>query len=205
MHEDFLIYPLVKGGVARAAGAARWALAAVVLGSLAEIALSPFATPLAALSGLLAQVALAAAFLLLFLVGGWGHICLLAGQGIYLTRWSVPLLIFFSAVWVLCALWALVSAEPLLVNQAVLPLVLAVVGCCTVWLNLPRAAAAPRKLFIRLGVLPAVLLLVVVSDVPGPMLLLALPLKALALWLAWRPLRQLAAVAPRVVGLPPKE
>ena len=73
----------------------------------------------------------------------------------------------------------------------------------TALINLPRMAAAPWQLQVKLVLLPLLLLLVLFFDIPGLVLACA-GLKLLTAFTASNPLRQLAAAAPRIISLPPR-
>ena len=88
-------------------------------------------------------------------------------------------------------------------RQAELPLILGVIMLGAAVVNIPRMAAAPWQLQVRVVALP-LLLLIYCTDVPGLLVFCAV-FKLLAAWVAAAPLRLLADFAPRIISMPETE
>lgn len=203
---EWLIFPAVKRAVAGMASAAAWGyvlLAALWLLGLVPVLLWEGETmPVAAAAFLVLSAALRtllAALLLftLYMLALWGHHVLLAGRGLAATRWILLLLLPMLVLHLLCEACFCLSGAPLLVNQALLPVVLYTSLATAVALNWFCMAALPLRL--RLLLLCFAWLLVVQYVLAVPVLLLLLPCVGFPL------LRRLACMAPRVVSLPPRE
>ena len=124
-------------------------------------------------------------------------------QNIFLAAMSVFLV---GVVFTLGAIYSRISHLYTL-SELLLELfspILAVLVLLTAVVNIPRMAAAPWKLQVQLVALPLLLLLIFAFDAPG-FILVSAAFKLLAAALASNPLRQLAAAAPRIISLPPRD
>ena len=136
-------------------------------------------------------------------LAAWSHTVLLAERGNVITRWlawvGAILAPLAPAGWI----YTFFSGKLLLYRQGELPFILTTLLFLTALINLPRMAAAPWQLQVKLVLLPLLLLLVLFLDIPGLVLACA-GLKLLTAFTASNPLRQLAAAAPRIISLPPR-
>ena len=204
MPEEWVLFPLVKGAVARASRVARWVLWGSVAGTALELLLSLAGLPLLSVfCGLLAEVFQSLLLLLLVLLMMWCHRTLAAQRGLPLTRAALWLALPAAGADVANALFGLVTGRVLLAGATLLqPVVLAVL-LLTILLNLPLLSAASMRLRAELVGVGLLLAAVWVCNAPGPMLLVLLPLKIGLALLLHRLLGLLAGVAPRMIALPP--
>ena len=201
---EYHILPQVRRVVGQCATVARFVLWSCALLALAELVLLPLRFPLAGiLCGLLSGTLLALGLALLAVVLAWGHTVLLAGQGNVLTRWLVRVGACLAPLLPLCWVYTLFSGRLLLYRQAELPLILGSILLGAALVNIPRMAAAPWPLQVRIVALPALLLLVYCTDMPG-LLVFSAVFKLLTAWVAASPLRLLADFAPRIISMPEK-
>ena len=202
---EYPILPAVRRLVAILAAAARYALVACAWLALAEPLLFMLYLPLGGIAcGMASSFLLQVAVALVVLVATWGHMVLLAGQGIVVTRWMLVACAWLAPVSPVCWVYTLFSGKLLLYRQEELPFILCVVLLLAVLLNIPRMAAARWQLQLRVALVPLLLLLVLCCDVPG-MVLPCLVFKVLSAWLAAAPLRGLQSAAPRIISMPERD
>lgn len=199
---EYHLLPVVKTSVARVAALTRWVLILTAALAVAELVLLPLYLVLPGIvCGMASSFLQGCALALLVVLGAWCHAVLLAGQGVLLTRWLLRVGAVLAPLLPICWGYTLVAGRLLLYRQAELPLILVVLLVAGSLFNIPRMAAAPWQLQVRVAALPLVLLVVQLCDLPG-LLLPCAAAKLLAAWLAAAPLRQLAAIAPRIISMP---
>ena len=202
---EYHLLPVVKRCAGHLATALRWVLVACALLAVAELVLLPLHQVLAGiLCGIVSSFLLQLGLCLLVVLAAWCHAVLLAEQGTVVTRWLLRVGAILSPLAPICWAYTLFSGELLLYRQAELPLILGVLLLVAALVNIPRMAAARWHLQLRVVVLPLLLLLVQLCDVPGLLWICAV-FKLLAAWLAFSPLRLLASLAPRIISMPDKE
>ncbi len=133
----------------------------------------------------------------LYLLALWCHQVLVAGRGTAVTRWLLLFLLLFAFLHPVCEARLLLSGKPLLANQLLLPAVLYTVLPCVFALNWFRMAALPLR--YRLLLLCFLLALLGNYILCGSLCVFLLPC------FSFVPLRRLAAYAPLIVSLPPKD
>lgn len=204
MKDDFYIYPAVKKAASYIASACGWILIICCVLSVLEIAL--------AMGGLLgAAIAFGAVSQLLFfvqlsmlgLLTLWCHTVLLGDRGTAISHFLCLLSIPFILLLPITQVYALVTHESLITNQEIYPFIICLILLLTALLNIPKMAAAPLLLKLRIVFFPFFLLGIAVTDFPG-LLPIALAFKLGAAALAAGPLFQLANLAPRLVSMPEK-
>ncbi len=202
---EYHLLPFVKRTVAVLASTTRYTLTACAVLALAELALLPLRFPVAAiLCGLISSFLLPLGTALLAVLVAWCHAVLLAGQGMLLSRWLVrvgAVLAFFVPI---CWGYSYMTGRLLLYRQAELPLILGLLILGAALCNIPKMAAAPWQLQVRVVVLPLLLLAAYCFDVPGGLVFCSVA-KILAAWVAAQPLRLLASYAPRIISMPEKD
>lgn len=204
MPDEWILFPLVKGAVARASRVARWMLWGSVAATALELLLTLAGLPLLAVGfGLLAEALQAVLLLLLVLLMMWCQRTLAAQRGLGLTRAALWFALPFAGADVANALFGLVTGRVLLAGAALSQPVVSAVLLLTLLLNLPMVSAAPLRLRAELVGVALLLAAVCVCNAPGFMLLLLLPLKLGLALLLHRLLGLLAGVAPRIIALPP--
>ncbi len=202
---DCYLFPAVKRAVSLLAVVTRYALVACAVMALAELVLLPLHLVLPGIvcglvSAFLAKLQVA----LLLVVAVWCHVVLLAGQGVALTRWLVWLGGLLAPLVPISWGYSLLTGELLLYRQGELPMILGVFLLVAAVLNIPRMAAAPGLLQVRVVAVPVLMLAAVCLDVPG-LLLPCAAVKVLLASVASFPLRELARVAPLVISLPERD
>lgn len=215
--EEMLIFPAVKRAVSQLAKVTAWgfvAAAALWLLGLALLVVAVMLFPVAELpeempvwasameSALLicgagCEFLLALLLPCLYLLALWCHQVLVAGRGTAVTRWLLLFLLLFAFLHPVCEGWLLLSGKPLLANQMLLPAVLYTALPCVFALNWFRMAALPLR--YRL------LLLCFLLALPGNYILMGSLCVLLLPCFSFVPLRRLAAYAPLIVSLPPKD
>lgn len=202
LQSDYYILPAVKRAAGVVADVLRYSLLACAVMALAEPALLLLRLPMAGiLCGMVSSFLLQWSLAVLLLLAAWCHPVLLAGQGVVLTRWLVRLGAMLSPLVPVCWVYSLATGELLLYRQAELPLILGIILVVTSLINIPKMAAAPWSLQARVVALPILLLVAYSCDIPG-LIMFSVVCKLLAAWLAARPLRQLAYLAPRIISMP---
>ena len=201
---EYHILPVVRLWIARLSAVTRYTLVACAISALLEPLLLIAHLPLPGIAcGLVSTVFLYTGICLLMLLTAWSHTVLLAERGNVITRWlawvGAILAPLAPAGWI----YTFFSGKLLLYRQGELPFILTTLLFLTALINLPRMAAAPWQLQVKLVLLPLLLLLVLFFDIPGLVLACA-GLKLLTAFTASNPLRQLAAAAPRIISLPPR-
>lgn len=200
--DEYLLFPMVRNAVAHMANTAAWMAVLAAALAVAELALLVIGLPIGLLCG--AASALCAAFLLgiVGLLLPWCQIVLFAERGYSLTRYLFLFLGFFTLCHVVCTLYQMLASVPLLPQQWQLPLILPPLLLITAGANWNKTAALPTKTHIRIAMSFLFYTLAMICDIPA-MLPVCLIFKIICAVLAFRPLRQLAALAPRVIDLPP--
>lgn len=200
---EYHILPVVRLWIARLSTATRYTLVACAVLALLEPLLLIAHLPLPGIAcGLLSTVSLYTGIALLVILAAWSHTVLLAERGNIITRWLAWVGALLAPLAPICWIYTLFSGKLLLYRQGELPFILTTLLFLTALINLPRMAAAPWPLQLRLILLPLFLLLVLFCDIPGLVLACA-GLKLLTALVASNPLCQLAAAAPRIISLPP--
>ena len=199
---EYHILPAVRSSAGGLATALRWVLAACAVLAVAELVLLPMRLVLPGIvCGMVSTFLLLLGICMLAVLASWCHTVLLAGQGVVITRWLLRMGALLAPLAPACWAYTLFSGSLLLYRQAELPLILAVLLLSAALVNIPRMAAAPWQLQLRIAALPLLLLVVQVCDVPG-MLWICTAFKLLTAWVAAAPLRQLAHLAPRIISMP---
>lgn len=202
---EYPVLPVVRQIVAKLATAARYILIASAGLGLAEPALLLLYQPLVAIvCGMISTLLLHVGLALVVILAIWCHLVLLAGGGAFITRWLLAACAMLAPLSPICWIFTLFSGRLLLYRQGELPLLLCLVLLFSAIMNLPRMAAAPRKLQACVIALPVLLLLAFCTNAPG-FIIICLVFKLLAALLARKPLRLLASAAPRIISLPPKD
>lgn len=202
-HDEWLILPAVRPWVSRLAACCAWLAAGSAALAAAEILLALGNAAPSLLCGLLSHAATELLFILSVPLILWCHIVLAAQRGLTATRYLLLFCLLFTALHAVCCVFTAVTGELLLALQGLLPLLLPLLVHTAMAANWHHIAALPRFMRFRIIAAPVCIPLICVTDIPGS-ILLAVLFKALLCWAVWAPLRQLAAFAPRVVGLPPK-
>lgn len=214
--EEMLLYPVVKQAVSVLARVTAWGYVAVALLWLAGLLLLGFGyacvsvfgaepitdvvsllTVMSVCTYVLSQLLYALLLPCLYVTAIWCHEVLLAGRGLGLTRWMLLFLLLFSFLCPVCEIYTAVTGKLLLLNQFILPPVLATAPAAAVVMNWGCMTAAPLRLRVLLVLFGGALVLSYLAS--GSLVLLLLPL------VAWKPLRALARYAPLVASLPPVE
>lgn len=199
---EYHLLPLVKRAVAVLAHVCRYSLVGCAVLAVAELALMLLRLPLAGiLCGMVSSLLLPWSLAVLVVLAAWCVPVLLAGQGVWLSRWMLRLGALLALLVPLCWGYSMVAGKLLLYRQSELPLILGVLLLGAALVNIPRMAAASRRLQVRVVALPLLLLAAYCLDVPGALVICTVA-KLLAAWVAAAPLRLLASVAPRVISMP---
>lgn len=202
MRTEILIFPVVKGLVARLASCALGCGLASAVAALAELTLAPLGFIPAALFAGQASSLLFVLFLSgLSLLAPWCHEVLLARRGRVLTRFLMAMGGVMGLLLLAGVVYSLLVGMPLFLRQGELPLMISLVLTVCLLVNMPLMAAAPLRLRVRLACFSLVLLATAVTETP---LLVALNdlCRILAVLLGFSPLLTLRQVAPRIVSLP---
>lgn len=199
---EYHLLPLVKRAVAVLAHVCRYSLVGCAVLAVAELALILLRLPVAGiLCGMISSFMLPLGGAVLAVLAAWCQPVLLAGQGVWLSRWLLRLGALLALLVPVCWGYSLVAGKVLMYRQSELPLILGVLVLVSALVNIPRMAAAPRRLQVRVVALPLLLLAAYCLDVPGALVICTVA-KLLAAWVAAAPLRLLASVAPRVISMP---
>jgi hypothetical protein len=202
---EYHLLPPVKRAVAVLATTMRYSLATCAALALAEMVLLPLHLPMAAiLSGLISSFLLPLSIAMLAVLAAWCHAVLLAGQGILLSRWLTRVGAGLAPLVPICWGYSYLTGRLLLYRQAELPLILGSLLLGTALFNIPKMAAAPWQLQVRVVALPLLLLAAYCFDVPGGLVFCSVA-KVLAAWVAATPLRLLSSFAPRIISMPEKD
>lgn len=199
---EYHLLPVIRAAVSRLSTGARYSLAGCAALALAELLLLLLRLPLPGiLCGMGSTFMLSVSLALLTIAAMWGHTVLLAGQGVFITRWLLRVCAILAPVAPVSWLVLIITGAPLLYRQAEIPFMLAGLLLAAATVNIPRMAAAPWQLQLRIVLVPVLLLVVLVCDLPG-MLLPCIAAKILVWWVAAKPLRLLAWAAPRIISMP---
>lgn len=199
---DYYILPVVKRTAGVVADILRYSLLTCAVLALAEPVLLVLRLPMPGiLSGMVSSFLLQWSIAVLAVLALWCHPVLLAGQGVMITRWLVPVSALLAPLVPVCWVYSLATGELLLYRQAELPIILGIVLVVTALINIPKMAAAPWQLQVRVVAVPLLLLVAYGCDMPG-IIVYSLVCKLLAAWLAFRPLKMLASLAPRIISMP---
>lgn len=202
LNDSVHLWPAVKGGVAWCGRVAAWLLVAAAVSGGLELLLAPLhMVPAAIVCGVLSALFLVLSLAFLLPVAAWGHTVLLAGQGLFISRWLCRMGVVISPVLIVASLYTFCTGQMLMYRQEELPLLLGVVLLVASSLNWNNMAAASVRVQLRIHALPVLLLACLVTDWPGLLPLCAL-FKLLAAWVGAAPLLRLARIAPLVVSLP---
>lgn len=202
MRGEFLIFPVVKGFVARLSGCALGCGLASAAAAAAELALAPLGFVPAALFAGQASSLLFALFLSgVSLLAPWCHEVLLARRGWGLTRFLLAMGALMGLFLLAGVVYALLTGTPLFLRQGELPLMISLLLLVCMLANMPLMAAAPLRRRVRLACFALVLLATAITDAP---ILVALNdmCRILAVLLAFSPLLTLRRAAPLIVSLP---
>lgn len=199
---EYHLLPLVKRTVAVLAHACRCLLVGCAGFAVAELVLMPLRLPVVGiLCGMVSSFMLPLGMAVLAVLAAWCQPVLLAGQGVWLSRWLLRLGALLALLVPVCWGYSLVAGKVLMYRQVELPLILGVLVLVSALVNIPRMAAAPWQLQVRVVALPLLLLVAYCLDVPGALVVCTVA-KLLAAWVAAAPLRRLASIAPRVISMP---
>lgn len=202
--DEWLILPLVRAAVGKAARGAAWLLLGMAAAAVLELLLLYSGVLAGVLLGWFSNVCGLLAFVLSLLVLPWCLIVLAAGRGVYLSRSLSVSVALFGLLYLVCEVYTAVSGRLLLPQQGLLPLMLMVFTLSLLGANWGRFEAASAKLRGRVIAAYVLYLGALMSDMPE-IILLGVLFKIACCWAAFTPLRALADMAPRVVGLPPVE
>ncbi len=200
--DEYLILPWVRTLFGRAAGAAAWLVLGMAAGAAAEMALLLAGVPLGVAFGFLSAACTALVTAAVGLLLPWCGVVLLAERGSYAGRCTAYFFAIFCVISALCELFLMVTGDCLLAQQWLLPLVLPPVWLFLLVCHWWRMGALPVAGRLRLIAFCLFFLAAAVTDMPELLPLCAL-FKIAAAWAVFSPLRRLARLAPRVVGLPP--
>ncbi len=202
--EDFLILPAVKSTIRVLSHIALIGLMlSAVLGVAEILLLSSGILRVGIICGMTGSLILALETVMLSLLAAWCHRVLLFQRGYFLTACLADGVIILSLAWSTSLIYSLLTGKFLLLNQGLIPMLICPVLLLIHLFNLPNMAAASPGLKVRLGIFPLLLLLIYLFDQPGGLLFASIG--KLMLWvLLAGPLRQLADLAPRVIGMPEK-
>lgn len=202
--DEWLILPMVRAAVGKAARGAAWLLLAMAVAAVLELLLLYSGVWAGVLLGWFSNVCGVVAFVLSLLLLPWCLIVLAAGRGVYLSRAVSVSAALFGLLHLVCAGYSLVSGSSLLPQQGLLPLLIMLLVVPLLSLNSGRFAAASRLLRGRVMAGFVLYLLAWLGDTPE-LYELGVLLKIACSAAVFTPLRALADIAPRVVGLPPVE
>lgn len=203
MNDELLIYPVVRSFVAKLAGLAAGVAASVAVCALGELLLAPGGyLGVALFMGALAELLMGMLLAIVPWVALWCHLVLLAGRGIESTRYVLLVGAVLSLLMPPCTLYLLVVGEPLLPQQADLPLICNSILVLCVLLNLHQGVAAGRFILGMISVFVIVAFLYGLTNTPDMVLFNDL-CKIISCGAVWYPLRALSHYAKRVVAMPP--
>lgn len=202
--DEWLILPLVRAAVGKAARGAAWLLLAMAAAAVLELLLLYSGVWAGVLLGWFSNVCGLLAFVLSLLLLPWCLIVLSAGRGVYLSRAVSVSAALFGLLYLVCEVYTAVSGRLLLPQQGLLPLLLLVFTLSLLGVNWGRFAALSAWSRGRVIAAFVLYLCSLLGDTPETILLGVL-FKIACSAAAFTPLRALADIAPRVVGLPPVE
>lgn len=200
--DEWLILPPLRTAVAWAATCCAWLSVLMAVFALAALGLLYAGMPQ---SELLAWVSYCMGVLLFagtLLLVPWCLVVLTAGRGSYLSRPFAVALAGAGVLYAVCVGYSQVTGELLLPLQGVLPFMAAVVILPLFSVNWGRMTALPHAGRLRLPAAYVLYMLSLIGD--NPVIYEAGVLfKIACCWALFSPLRALAAMAPRIIGLPP--
>lgn len=202
--DEWLILPMVRAAVGKAARGAAWLLLAMAVAAVLELLLLYSGVWAGVLLGWFSNVCGLLAFVLSLLLLPWCLIVLAAGRGVYLSRAVSVSAALFGLLHLVCEVYTAVSGRLLLPQQGLLPLLLMVCILSLLGVNWGRFAALSAWSRRRVIAAFVLYLCALLGDTPE-IILLGVLFKIACCWAAFTPLRALADMAPRVVGLPPVE
>lgn len=202
--DEWLILPLVRAAVGKAARGAAWLLLGMAVAAVLELLLLYSGVLAGVLLGWFSSACGVLAFVLSLLVLPWCLIVLAAGRGVYLSRLLSVSAALFGLLFLVCEGYTAVSGSSLLPQHGLLPFLILLLVVPLLSINSGRFAAAPRLLRGRVMAGFVLYLSAWLGDTPE-LYELGVLFKIACCWAAFTPLRALADMAPRVVGLPPVE
>ncbi len=202
--DEWLILPMVRAAVGKAARGAAWLLLAMAVAAVLELLLLYSGVWAGVLLGWFSNVCGLLAFVLSLLLLPWCLIVLSAGRGVYLSRAVSVSAALFGLLYLVCEVYTAVSGRLLLPLQGLLPLLLIVFTLSLLGVNWGRFAALSAWSRGRVIAAFVLYLCALLGDTPETILLGVL-FKIACCAAAFTPLLALADMAPRVVGLPPVE
>lgn len=203
MNDELLIYPVVRSLVAKLAGLAAGVAVSVAVCALGELLLAPYGCLGGALfMGALSELLMSLLLAIVPWVALWCHLVLLAGRGVEATRYGLLMGAILSLLMPPCTLYLMVVGEPLLPQQADLPLICNSILALCVLLNLHQGVAAGRTILGMVSVFVIMAFVYGLTNTPDMVLINDL-CKIISCGTAWYPLRALSRYAKRVVAMPP--
>ena len=207
MEIEYHIFPFVKQGVAKIATAARFSLAAAAVCSVACTLCWALGSGVGVLFYCLTELMMAAELLLLSILAPWCHTVLLAGRGLTLTRALSYFCTAMGLIMLVCEAYYIITGTLLMPRQGETPyFIITALLLCTLF-NLPNMAAAPLRWRITL---PLFLLFLLFSIITSGIFVGVLPFLsatslAVSALLGYPHLRRLAATAPLIISMPPRQ
>lgn len=206
MEIEYHIFPIVRKGVAKIATAAQHTLAAAALCSVGCSLCVALDSGVAILLYLLTQLLFTAELLMLSILAPWCHTVLLAGRGMGLTRALSHFCTAMGLIMLVCEVYYIATGELLMVRQEQTPyFIITALLLCTL-LNLQNMAAAPLRWRITLPLFFVFLLLFIITSgiFIGIFPYLATLLLVLSTLCGYPHLKRLAATAPHIISMPPR-
>lgn len=200
---EVLIYPAFRALVSKLSSLAASLALVCAVTAIGELVLAPLGgTEVALFSGSLSELCMSLLLAVVLWIAMWCHIVLLAGRGMEGTRYVLLVAAMLGLLMPVCAVYMVLTGEPLLLRQAELPLICTVLLAFCVYLNLPRGVAAGRSKLLSVSLFAAAVFLYALTN--EPILVWASNLfKIVACVAIYFPLRALQRYALRVVSLPP--
>lgn len=202
--DEWLILPVVRDFVAKTARCCAWLLLAMAAAAVAEILLLNFGVLTGVLLGLFSYGCGLLVFSLSLWLLVWCLIVLAAGRGVYQSRALSVTAALFGLLHVVCEGYSMVTGCLLLPQQGLLPLLLTLLVLSLLGANWGRFAAVSPWLRARVIAAFVLYLCALLGDTPE-VIIMGVLFKIACCAAAFMPLRALAGIAPRVVGLPPVE
>ena len=202
MEIEYHIFPFVKRGVAKIATAAQYVLAAAAMCSVAFALCFAMGCGVWILMYCFMDILITVELLLLSILAPWCHTVLLAGRGLTLTRALSYFCTAMGLIMLVCEAYYIITGTVLMVRQGQTPyFITTVLLLCTLF-NQPNMAAAPLRWRITLPLFFLFLLFTIITLGIFPYLTtLSLVLSAL---LGYPHLKRLAAAAPLIISMPPR-
>lgn len=200
---EVLIYPAFRALVSKLSSLAASLALVCAVTATGELVLAPLGgAEVALFSGSLSELCMSLLLAVVLWIAMWCHIVLLAGRGMEGTRYVLLVAAMLGLLMPVCAVYMVLTGEPLLLRQAELPLICTVLLAFCLYLNLPRGVAAGRSKLLSVSLFAAAVFLYALTN--EPILVWASNLfKIVACAAIYFPLRALQRYALRVVSLPP--